>query len=990
MLRHALEKVHTLRDLPALVRALGHEPLWEPLAELPSRSATVGRTGRFTWLAVESSTPALTARRLARRHAAEGRLVGLLAFYPEARELAIGVAFGRTPVLRLDLVEPDRVAVACLERIRGGDGGGLAIAARLAEVLSGEGVGHAFFRSFQLALERMATALPPRIPAADRHALALVQLTRVLFLYFVQSKGWLDGRSDYLARAVDRTLARGRRVQRDFLDPLFFGTLNRPPAERSRSARLLGRIPFLNGGLFEPHQLERRRRPTFPNPVWRDAFDGLFERFHFTVSERGDGAAVAPDMLGRVFEGVMDPVERQETGTFYTPAALVRRLFESGLVAVVASRLGRSDAEAQRLLAVRDAAALRLVSRMTILDPAVGSGAFLLGALERLAELRDPARPARVKRSILRGNLFGVDRNAMAVRLTELRLWLAVVADESTDAQQVAPLPNLDCLIRQGDSLADPVETLGVALPNALRIGELRRLAIGAAGTEKQRLRRELRRAESEAADAALERLEARAAHALRELLAAARAPSLFSERRRITADERHRLGELRAAARRLRQARRRLATEGELPWFHYQSQFADVFAGGGFDLVMGNPPWVRAEALPGAVRERLTARYRWWRGAGGGGFSHQPDLAVAFAERAHELAAAGGAVALLLPAKIASAGYGTRARAALASGTTLHAIADLTHDDDADFDATIYPLALVTTKRAPGPGHRVRLTLEPSDGDGPSQAELASAPWILRGDRAASVARALAERHPRVGEHHRCRLGVKTGADSVFLDPPAPMEPEVLRWALRGRDIAPFRATPRRRILLAYDRAGRPLERLPPHAAAHLAPHGAALRARADYAGGPPWTLFRVHAALAAHRVVWSDLARQLSAVALVGREAADLVPLNTCYVIATPGGPDALTLAAWLNSTWLRAIAALVAQPAAGNYHRFSAATIGSLPLPATVARDERLPGIAVRMATGTPLQAELDAIAADHLGLDDADRQALAAAARAGDRR
>jgi hypothetical protein len=990
MLRQALEHVRTLRDLPALVHALGHEPAWEPLADLPPRSATVGRAGRFTWLAIESATPAATARRLARRFAAEGRLAGLLAFYPEGCELAIAVAFGRMPVLRLDLAHLDPVAVACLERVRGADGGALALAARLAEALSGEGVGHAFFRTFRSSLERMAGALPPRIPAADRHGLALVQLTRVLFLYFVQSKGWLDGRSDYLARAVDRTLSRGRRVQRDFLDPLFFGTLNRPSAERSRSARLLGRIPFLNGGLFEPHQLERCWRPGFPNPVWRDAFDALFERYHFTVSERGDAAAVAPDMLGRVFEGVMDAAERQETGTFYTPSALVSRLFEAGLVAAVASRLGCADEEARHLLAKRDSAAMRLLARVTILDPAVGSGAFLLGALERLAELRDPAHRARVKRSILRGNLFGVDRNAMAVRLTELRLWLAVVADESPDAERVAPLPNLDCLVRQGDSLADPVETLGVVLPHASRIGELRRRAIAAAGREKMLLRRELRQAEAEAADAALTRLEERAGRGIRELVEAARAPSLFGDRRRITTDERRRLGELRAGVRRLRHARRRLAREGELPWFHYHSQFADVFAAGGFDLVVGNPPWVRAEALSRGVRERLAARYRWWRGSSGGGFSHQPDLAVAFVERAHELAAPGGAVALLVPAKIVSAGYGARARAALAAGATLHVIADLAHDADAAFGATIYPLALVTTKRGAPMQHRVRRTLEPSTDAGTAQAELAGAPWILRGGRAASIVRVLAGCHPRIDEHLRCRLGVKTGADAVFLDPPAPMEPELLRWAARGRDLAPFRVAPRRRILFPHDRAGRPLVRLPPLAAAHLAPHEAALRSRADYVGGPPWTLFRVQAAVAAHRVIWSDLARQLSAVALVGREAATLVPLNTCYVISMPSERDALALAAWLNTTWLRAIAALVTQPAAGGYRRFTAAAIGSLPLPAAIARDDRLPQVAEGMAAGAGLQAELDAIAADHLGLDDADRQALAAAAHAGDRR
>jgi hypothetical protein len=990
MLRRALRDVRSLRDLPAFVAALGHEPLWEELSDLPPRTATVGRAGQFTWLATESSTPAATARRLARHHASTGRLVGLLTFYPETGELAIGVAFGRTPVLQLDVAHPDPLAIASLERIGRADGGALALAARLADALSAEGVGHAFFRTFRSSLEQMAGTLPARVPAADRHALALVQLTRVLFLYFVQSKGWLDGRADFLAGAVDTALARGRRVQRDLLDPLFFGTLNRPPAERSRAARLLGRIPFLNGGLFEPHQLERRWKCGFPNPAWRDAFDGLFERFHFTVSESGDGAAVAPDMLGRVFEGVMDPDERHETGTFYTPSALVARVFEAGLVAAVASRLGRRDDEIRRRIAAREPALQRALARLTILDPAVGSGAFLLGALERLAELRDPAHPARARRCILRRNLFGVDRNAMAVRLTELRLWLAVVADESCGPDRVAPLPNLDCLVRQGDSLAEPVETIGLAAPTSSRIGELRRRAIASSGADKRRLLQDLRRAEAEVARAALARLEERTRHAVREVMEAVRAPTLFGERRKITVGERHRLADLRAVLRRLRQAGRRLATEGELPWFHYQSQFADVFATGGFDLVVGNPPWVRAEALPPAVRERLASRYRWWRGGGGGGFSHQPDLAVAFVERAHELAAPGGAVALLVPAKIASAGYAARARAALAANTTLHAVADLTHDADAQFDATIYPLALVTTKRRAAAGHRVRIALDAGGAHGPAQEELTGAPWILRGDRVGRIVRALAERHRPIGERHRCRLGVKTGADAVFLDPPAEVEPQMLRWAVRGRDLAPFRASPRRRLLLAHDATGRPLERLPPHAAAWLARHETVLCARADYAGGPPWTVFRVQAAVAPHRVVWPDLARRLSAVALVGRRAAELVPLNTCYVIATTGEGEALTLAAWLNATWLRAIAALVALPAAGGYHRFGAAAIGSLPLPPAASGDGRLPRIAARMAAGELLQEELDAVTAELLGLDDGDREALAAAARAGDRR
>ncbi len=988
LIADALRGVRSLRDLPALVAALGHEALWEDVGAASAPAATVGRAGDFTWLAIESGTPAVDARRTARRYLAEGRPMGVLAFYPRSRELAIAAAYGGVPVLHLALDHPDDVAVACLERLRGASGSALCVASRVADALGGEGLGHAFFRAFRERLSAMASLLPSRIPAADRHAVTLVQLTRVLFLYFVQSKGWLDGRADFLARQVDRALSRRRQVQRDFLYPLFFGTLNRPAADRTRAAASLGAIPFLNGGLFEPHPLERRWRAVFPNAAWRDAFDGLFERFHFTVSERRRGA-VAPDMLGRVFEGVMDPAERHESGTFYTPAALVARVVDAALAAAVGARLGCGDAEADQRLRNREPVAAGIAARLAILDPAVGSGAFLLGALERLTDLRNAARPARAKRAILRRNLFGVDRNAMAVRLAELRLWLAVVADEGADAARVAPLPNLDCLIRQGDSLIDPLPADAVPL-DARRIGSLRRRAISASGPDKRARFRELASAERRSAGDAITRLESRVEREVQAVLEAARSPTFFGDRPRLPAAGAKRLAGLRATLRTIRAGRRRLEREGELPWFHFQAQFPEVFASGGFGLVLGNPPWVRAEALSPAVRERLATRYRWWRGDGGGGFAHRPDLSVAFVERSFELAAPGGAVALLVPAKLASAGYAARARAALAATATLHAVADLTGDTDAGFEATAYPMALIATRRTPAAGHAVRRALEPGGAAGAAQSELGSGPWIVRHDHAARVGRELAMRHPPLSERHRCQLGLKTGADRIFLDPPEPVEPELLRWAVRGRDVAAFATACRRRLLWTHDDSGRPLERLPPLAHAYLARHEATLRARSDYSGGPPWSVFRAGPAAAPNRVVWADLARRLAAAALTGAEARCLLPLNTCYVIATRLPAEARLLAAWLNTTWCRALAALVAQPAAGGYLRFGAAPVGSLPLPASVSADEVLLRLADRMSAGEPLHEELDALAAGHLGLDAAARDALAAARHPDDRR
>ncbi len=334
-----LKAIRDLEDLPSLAAALGSEPLWDEVPGSREPTVVVGRKGDFPWYAVAGTRAEQGARSLARRMTARGRLCGAFGLDPVRRRLTITVALSGAPRLTVELDDPDPAALAKLHRlVSSGGAGSSGYAVHAADVLAGETVGSRFFRQFRHTLERMAAGLPGPLPAAERQALALLQLTRVLFLYFVQAKGWLSGNARFLAEAVDGCLARRRRVHRDLLRPLFFGTLNRPLAERGRAALRLGAIPFLNGGLFEPHPLERRLRGDIGNDLWRDAFDLLFERFHFTLTE-GQHEGIAPDMLGRVFEGVMAPDERRASGTYYTPAALVHELLGQGLASVVSHRL---------------------------------------------------------------------------------------------------------------------------------------------------------------------------------------------------------------------------------------------------------------------------------------------------------------------------------------------------------------------------------------------------------------------------------------------------------------------------------------------------------------------------------------------------------------------------------------------------------------------------------------------------------------------------
>lgn len=984
-------------DLADLFAAIGLERRSAPTAIIGHAALEVATGSGLPWLAIRAGEPAREARRLARRLASRGHIAGVAALDGSHRRLALAVAFGRAPTLEIRLRAPEPLALDCLGRLGAPQPGALAAAAYAADVLGAESVGTRFFREFRRLLERMEAALPQRTPTADRRALALLQLTRVLFLYFVQGKGWLDGRPDFLARQVDATLARRRHLGRSLLRPLFFGTLNRPPAERRRAAALFGAIPFLNGGLFEPHALERRWPADLPNAIWRSAFDDLFERFRFTAGGRAEHGAVAPEMLGRVFEGVMTPGARRASGTYYTPAPLVRRVLRAGAAALLARRLGCTGAAAEAHLDEHSAAAAAALRDVTVLDPAAGSGAFLLGALDLLTGLRTAhgERLTEARRAVLRRNLFGVDLSAAAVRLAELRLWLAVVADDpTTDPRAVEPLPNLDCLVRQGDSLHDPAGS-GAAPAASPELASLRSRLVIASGAEKAALARSLRAAEANAAVTRLGAAERMLDRRIADCIAAAGAPTLFGQKKGLDRDARRLLRDLRARRRATRELIRRAARDGELPWFSYSVHFGDVLAAGGFDLVTGNPPWVRAEQLPREQRQRLAACFRWWRGGRDGrGYAHLPDLAVAFLERSFDLAAPNGAVALVVPAKLMSASWGAAARAALAHDVTLHVAADLIHDRAARFEATTYPMALVVTPGPPSAGHRLRTSLGTSSRRTTRQARLSGAPWVLTRTALERLRDRLVATHPSLGERFRCQLGVKTGANDLFVARAPDVEEELLRWAVRGRDLQPFVASPTLRLIWTHGADDRPRATLPPRATRHFAPHRRRLLARADHDGGAPWMLFRTGPALAPHRVVWADLARRLVAAPLTPPAAGALIPLNSCYVLVAPSSAIARTVAAWLNARPIGRLAAVGAVPAAGGARRYTARAVGALPLPAEACRDDELIRLAGRLANDPSqlalLQEELDDRVLAHLGVPAGERRALLAEDGTGNRR
>lgn len=944
-------------ELRALLLDVGAAPLRESLALVARRLAAGAPQRRFVLLAVGGDPPVLA----------------VACWTPGARGIRLRSLIA-DPARVLD---SDAETLAALSAAAGDDDS--AVYLRWIEILGREAIGARFYRALERHVARLADTASGRGSAEDRAHVALLHVSRILFLCFLQAKGWLDGDREFLVHAFDRCMSGGGHFDRRVLRPLFYGTLNTPPSRRAAVARDFGRIPFLNGGLFARSAVEKRCRELhFDDEAWGAVFGELLVRYRFTArEERSDWseAAIDPEMLGRAFESLMAHRERRSSGSFYTPRALVARITDRTLEVALAH--ARTDTERRRAL-----------EELTILDPACGSGAFLVHALERVAELRraagDPRALPELRRLVLTSSIFGVDRNPMAVWLAELRLWLSVVIEsEEEDPMRVSPLPNLDRNIRVGDALGGWDFAPGpLRLADARAIRQLRQRYARATGSRKGILTRALDREERARTLMRVER-ELTAVRAARcELIAARRATDLFGERTPPDAASRAATATLRARAAELRRELRRLRDGGALP-FAFDAHFGDVAARGGFGVVVGNPPWVRLHRIPREDRARLRRDFAVYRGAAWEpgaaaagaprGFGAQVDLAALFTERSVRLLRPGGALGLLLPVKLWQSLAGGGVRRLLIERTQLEAIEEC-GEADTGFDAAVYPSIVVAARADAGtpPEHTMHVARHRGAvrqewrvrGDDLPLARSAGAPWLLLEpsvragfDRLRRDARPLAET-----PFGRPLLGTKCGVNEAFIvqlvgvergeavirdsaGTEFPIERELLRPAVRGEHLRGWSRHGDHWIVWPHDARGEPLADLPPLAAAWFARWKRRLLARTDCRGARRWwSLFRTEGAGAElPRVVWPDVSRAPTAVVLPAGDQA--VPLNSCYVIRAPTEDDAMALAALLRSgvasSWLRCCA----EPARGGYRRHLAWTVAMLPLPARWERARQL---------------------------------------------
>lgn len=378
---------------------------------------------------------------------------------------------------------------------------------------------------------------------------------RIMFCWFLKEKKSKDGTSlipeDMLSKnAVKEDTTKS--YYHSVLEPLFFELLNTEVEKRKEPFKNgeYKKVPYLNGGLFYPHDDDHYKYNeairsgqlgliTIPNE-WFSSFFDVLETYNFTVDENSSydvELSIDPEMLGRIFEKLLAEINPQtgksakkSTGSFYTPREIVDYMVDTSLFQFLKQKTGiesdklkalisygQEDDREQPLIDEDQEKVVEALSRLTILDPACGSGAFPIGILQKIVyilqqvdpeasrwaqkqyssvtspELRREIRKKQErglfdyirKLCIIRESIFGIDIQGIATEIAKLRCFLSLVVEEEAKDDEpnrgIQPLPNLDFKFITCDSLVrlkDQSESTGQLsmFENQEHIRELKRI----------------------------------------------------------------------------------------------------------------------------------------------------------------------------------------------------------------------------------------------------------------------------------------------------------------------------------------------------------------------------------------------------------------------------------------------------------------------------------------------------------------------------------
>ncbi|MBR4786925.1 MAG: Eco57I restriction-modification methylase domain-containing protein [Bacteroidales bacterium] len=548
------------------------------------------------------------------------------------------------------------------------------------ESFSVDALSDEFFDEYHIHYDRIVAELARQgKTGAIHHDYVKKMMGRIVFLHFLQKKGWLNGNPTFL-----RDLFCHSPHQADFLEqvlePLFFGIFNTESEQREKlfanehwDKELLKQweqLPYLNGGLFERDEIDKMniRLPA-------SLFDNLFTflaSYNFTVDENDPDDAeigVDPEMLGKIFESLLE--DNKAKGAFYTPKEIVRYMCKESLIAYLSEQCTMNNVQCND--AVRSFVenhefpkelkphwdildkALREVK---ICDPAIGSGAFPMGLLNELWRCREaigtPLSRLQLKKEIIENNIYGVDIERGAIDIARLRFWLSIVVD----SEEPQALPNFDYKFMQGNSLIESFE--GVDLSRMMdQDGMMSGLGKGKSKAGANQLGIEF---VSEDTKRNLQLM-------LREYFSITDHVKKAEMRQSINDSVKSYIRQLGISPR----AEIRLSTldpSANQEFFLWHTWFKDIFDGGGFDIVIGNPPYIRRTELPESAKLQYERTYK--------SATLQYDIYLLFIEFGLSICKKEGQLCYINPIRFFSSDYGQSCRTLIIKDHLLKRVVDV------------------------------------------------------------------------------------------------------------------------------------------------------------------------------------------------------------------------------------------------------------------------------------------------------------------------
>jgi len=509
-------------------------------------------------------------------------------------------------------------------------------------------------------------------------AFALQFFNRLLFLKYIEKKKWLNGNINYLSELIEKFKAStqnqdsNKNIYEDLLKPLLFFAFSKNnryfPASLTKDLiNEFKNLPYLNGGLFEENELDIESLK-IPDATISGIFKDILDKYNFTVTEDTPfdrEIAIDPEMLGLIYESIVNEEERSGSGIFYTPRVEVDFMCKKSLLHYFCSNtqitqdklidliFGESTepegtSPAGSLSFEEKNKILSELYELNVLDPACGSGAFLIGMLQNilgiivkvdeldLEELyrTEPDYLYNRKKELIEKIIHGVDIKPWAAQLAELRLWLYLIWDFETSIENLTKkplLPSLEFKIRQGDSLLSEIEGNPIILRNIgenylfpdiyTKVHHIIDLKEKYYQHEDDTItKKQIENAEKELIAHILNRKRMALSKKLGGTYGegkAAEPQHLFeiTEQQKLdfklaVEKIKKEQDEIEAEIDRIDNLIRNLANIKEKNYFIWEIDFAEIFfAKGGFDIIIGNPPYVRQEEIapPLVEKEKIT-----------------------------------------------------------------------------------------------------------------------------------------------------------------------------------------------------------------------------------------------------------------------------------------------------------------------------------------------------------------------------------------------